>query len=127
MWIGFTVILLGILLQVVNVDLLNKVGISRPGTDVTTLVILSGAVIEVISALFLWVYRTSVKQLNYFYNRQMYNHSVLMCHRLSETMERDADSTKKAIVEKVLDKLWVLDLDKLPVGKKLLSFGSKNK
>ena len=79
MWIGFTVILLGILLQVVDVDLLSKIGIRRLETNVTALVILSGAIIEVISAFFVWVYRTSIKQLNYFYNRQMYNHSVLMC------------------------------------------------
>jgi len=128
MWIGFTVILLGILLQVVDVELLSKIGIRRLETNVTALVILSGAIIEVISAFFLWVYRTSIKQLNYFYNRQMYNHSVLMCHRISETMkEEDSKDTKKAIVEKILDKTWALEIDKLPTGEKLLSFGSKKK
>ena len=125
MWIGFSVILMGILLQVVDVELLAKVGIRRLDTNVTALVILSGAIIEVISAFFLWVYRTSIKQLNYFYNRQMYSHSVLMCHRIAETMKTNSDDAKKAIVEKILDKSWALELDTLPSDKKLLSFGSK--
>lgn len=128
MWIGFTVILLGILLQVVNVEFLSKIGIRRLETNVTALVILSGAIIEIISAFFLWVYRTSIKQLNYFYNRQMYNHSVLMCHRISETMkEEDSKDAKKDIVTKILDKTWALEIDKVPTGEKLLSFGSKKK
>jgi len=62
-----------------------------------------GIVIEIISALFLWVYRSSLQQLTYFYNRQMDNHSVMICQRIAETM-KDSDETKKVIVEKILER-----------------------
>jgi hypothetical protein len=121
MWIGFTVILAGIVIRVVD---LEKIGFRLADPDVSTLAILSGIIIEVISALFLWVYRSSVRQLTYFYDRQMYNHSVLMCHRIAETMQA-ADEVKKAIVEKVLDKGWAVQQEALPQAERLMSFGSK--
>jgi hypothetical protein len=67
------------------------------------------------------VYRTSIRQLTYFYNRQMYNHSVLMCQRIADGM-KESDPVKKTIVEKVLDRSWVLEKEALPSGKQLLSF-----
>lgn len=121
MWAGFSVVLAGIIVRVVD---LKKLGLLPPENSVTTLVILAGVIIEVVSALFLWVYRKSVKQLTYFYDRQMYNHTVLMCHRIAGTMH-SSDDVKKQIVQKVLDKPWVLDQDALPQGSSLLSFGAK--
>jgi len=121
MWIGFGVILAGIIVRVVD---LKKIGLLPPDKDVTTIVIIAGVVIEVVSALFLWIYRYSAKQLTYFYNRQMYNHSVLMCYRIAESMT-SGDEVKKAIAEKVLDKVWVLEQDALPQGTSLISFGAK--
>jgi len=127
MWIGFAVILVGILLQVVEVELLNKIGVSRPDTNVNTLVILSGAIIEVVSALFLWIYRNATRQLNHFYSRQMYNHGVVMCYRIAATMDTTMDETKKSIIEKMLDKQWSFDPSERPSGQALLSFGKKEK
>lgn len=125
MWIGFAVILAGISIWYIDPKTLTKIGLRSPDPTVTHLVVLSGAVIEVISALFLWVYRSSIRQLTYFYNRQMYNHSVMMCHRITATMKEMSDDTKKTMVEKVLDKAWTLEHGALPTGKSLLSFGSK--
>ncbi len=120
MWIGFGVIVSGIVIRVIDLD---RFGLRPLDTDVSTLIIVSGAIIEVISALFLWVYRSSVRQLTYFYNRQMYNHSVLMSQRIADTMT-NADDVKKMIIEKLLDRSWTLEPDTLPSGKSLLSFRS---
>lgn len=120
MWIGFSVIVSGIVIRVVD---LGKFGVRPLDSDVSTLIIVSGAIIEVISALFLWVYRSSIRQLTYFYNRQLYNHSVLMSQRIAETMT-SADEVKKTIIEQLLDRSWTFEPDTLPSGKSLLSFRS---
>lgn len=120
MWIGFSVILGGIVIRVVDLD---RFGLRPLDTDISTLIIISGAIIEVISALFLWVYRSSVRQLTYFYNRQLYNHSILMSQRIAETMT-SADEIKKTIIEKLLDRSWAYEPDTLPSGQSLLSFRS---
>jgi len=120
MWIGFAVILGGIIIRVVDLD---RFGLRPLDTDISTLIIISGAIIEVISALFLWVYRSSVRQLTYFYNRQLYNHSILMSQRIAETMT-SADEIKKTIIEKLLDRSWAYEPDTLPSGQSLLSFRS---
>lgn len=121
MWIGFAVIIFGIVIRVVD---LKQVGLIPIDTNMSTLIIVSGAIIEVISALFLWVYRNSLSQLNYFYNRQMYNHNVLMSQRIAATME-NSDESKKIIVEKLLDR-WELKPNKLPSGISILSSLKKN-
>jgi hypothetical protein len=121
MWIGFAVILLGMIVRVVD---LREIGLLPPDKDVSTLAIIAGVVIELVSALFLWIYRSSMKQLTYFYNRQMYDHSVLMCYRIAESMAA-GDEVKKAIAEKVLDKPWVFEQDSLPQGTTLFSFFAK--
>ena len=120
MWIGFAVILSGIVIRVIDLD---RFGLRPLDGDISTLIIVSGAIIEVISALFLWVYRSSVRQLTYFYNRQMYNHSVLMSQRIADTM-KDSDEIKKIIVEKLLDRSWAFEPDTLPSAQALLSFRS---
>ena len=58
-----------------------------------------------ISALFLWIYRNSINQLNYFYNRQMHLHNVLVCERIAASMN-EPDETRRTIVEKVLSSTW---------------------
>jgi hypothetical protein len=123
MWIGFGVIMVGIVIRVVD---LQRLGLQPPDTNISTLVIVSGAIIEVISALFLWVYRNSIRQFTYFYNRQMHSHSVLLCQKIAETMKAP-DDVKKMIVEKVLDASWKTEQEALPTGKALLSFGAKDK
>jgi hypothetical protein len=99
MWLGFILLLVGIALYVGPVD---RIGITRPGQDFQ-IVILSGAVIiELVSALFLWVYRSTTAQLTYYYRRQMHSHTAILCFRIASTMERP-DETKRAIIDKMLD------------------------
>jgi len=100
MWIGFLLIIFGIGYSFV---------IQPPqGTDVTStriITVASGTVIEVVSALFLWVYSRSVTQLTYFYNRQIYNHNILFCTTIASTMS-NSDDTKRLIIDKVLSQSW---------------------
>ena len=99
MWLGFILLLLGIGLYVGPVE---KLGLTRPSEDFRTLIIAGAAIIEFISALFLWVYRSTTGQLTYYYKRQMYTHSSILCFRMASTMEK-SDDVKQAIIEKVLD------------------------
>ncbi len=115
MWIGFAVILIGIVIQLVDLD---RYGVRPLESDVDTLILISGAIIEVISALFLWVYRSSIRQLTYFYNRQMYNHSALMSAKIAGSMS-DGDATRSLIVDRLLDKTWATDPGSLPSGTSL--------
>jgi hypothetical protein len=85
MWIGFLIIILGIAQYVVPFE---QFGLRSPGSDFNVLVLTGGVIIEMISALFLWVYRSSINQLTYFYDRQMHIHNVLFCFRIAATMEK---------------------------------------
>jgi len=69
-----------------------------------------------VSALFLWVYRSSTGQLTYFYNRQIHTHNVVMCFRIASSME-NSDEAKRSIVDKVLDRTWEVN-QPVPVGAK---------
>lgn len=110
MWVGFFFLISGFSIYILPIE---KIGLIRPQTDVNFLLIGVGAIIEFVSALFLWIYRSSTSQLTYFYNRQMYTHSVMMCFRIAESM-KDADDTKRIIVEKVLERTWSLDRPEAP-------------
>lgn len=116
MWIGFAVIMSGIVVRVLD---LERFGIRALDGDAGLLVIACGVVIELISALFLWIYRNSVRQLTYFYNRQIFNHGVLMAHRISSGMQAP-DETRRLIVERLLDRGWSVEPDALPSGQALL-------
>jgi hypothetical protein len=101
MWLGFILLLVGIALYVGPVE---KIGLKPPTQDFKVLIMGGAAIIEFISALFLWVYRSSTAQLTYFYNRQMHSHTSILCFRIASTMETaKADDTKREIVQKVLD------------------------
>lgn len=99
MWIGFAVILFGIIVNYLP----DQLRVYFSTGETMNITVASGVIIEVISALFLWVYRSSISQLTYFYNRQMYNHSVLICHRIADSMDASADDVRKMIVERLLD------------------------
>lgn len=105
MWIGFIFLIMGFSTFYLPME---KLGLSRP-ENINTALIAVGAIIEFISALFLWVYRSSTSQLTYFYNRQMYTHSVVLCYKIAESMTNGADEAKQKIVEKVLEKTWTVD------------------
>jgi hypothetical protein len=99
MWIGFLIIAFGILTYIIpnkyiNPDLING--------NFQILTIASGIITELISALFLWIYKSSIGRLTYFYNRQVFIHNALFAYKISKTMT-DSDSAKKIIVEKILE------------------------
>jgi hypothetical protein len=112
MWVGFAFLIIGFSTYMVPIE---KLGLVRPQQDIDVVLIVVGAVIEFVSALFLWVYRSSTNQLTYFYNRQMHNHSVVMCYRIAESMA-EGDETKKTIVEKVLERTWSPERQPLPTA-----------
>ena len=100
MWIGFVFIIGGFLIYVGPAE--EWFGVVRPEQDISILILAGGAIIEFVSALFLWVYRSTIGQMTFFYRRQIYAHNVMMCFRIADTM-LDADETKKMIVAKFLD------------------------
>jgi len=106
MWIGFFIIVSGIVISVFPLE--TVFGITLVRTEIETLVLAGGGIIEVISALFLWVYRSSISQLTYFYNRQIHTHSILMCNQIASSMD-EPDATKQIIVEKVLERTWTAE------------------
>jgi len=69
-----------------------------------------------IAALFLWVYRSSIAQLTYFYNRQMHIHNVVMCYRMAASM-KEPDTAVGKIIDKVLEQTWGVEQQPLPSGK----------
>lgn len=113
MWIGFVFLIIGFTTYFIPVE---KLGLERP-ENINTALIAVGAIIEFISALFLWVYRSSTSQLTYLYNRQMYTHSVVMCYKIAESMTNGADEAKQKIVEKVLEKTWSIERPASPNSK----------
>ena len=98
MWLGFSVIMIGISTFFLPVSIRQYF----EGTDIKAIPIIGGVVIELISALFLWVYRSSIIQLTYFYNRQLDNHNVLICSRLASSM-RSSDRAKIIIITKFME------------------------
>jgi hypothetical protein len=112
MWLGFILLLVGVALYVGPVE---RLGLKPPTQDFNILIMSGAAIIEFISALFLWVYRSSTGQLTYFYDRQMHTHTSILCFRIASTMEKaNSDDTKKAIVNKVLE--WTYTPERPPVA-----------
>ncbi len=122
MWIGFLIIVVGIAQYIIP---LEQFGLKSPGTDINIVIIAGGAIVEIISALFLWVYRSSIGQLTYFYNRQMHMHNVLFCFRIASTM-KEPDETKKLLVEKVMEKIWNPERPESTSSKGLMNLFNKN-
>jgi hypothetical protein len=117
MWLGFIVILAGLAYQVLPLErLFPAAGPAR--IDITLAAIGGSVVIELIAALFLWVYRSAVTQLTYFYNRQLHIHNVLLCFRMAAAM-KEPDDTVRAIIERVLEPHSPLEQQPLPSGRVL--------
>lgn len=114
MWLGFILLLIGISMYIAPVEQLN---ITRPDpANFNFLVIGGAAIIEFVSALFLWVYRSTSIQLNNLYNREMHNHSVVICYKIATTI-KDSDDAKRAIIDKVLERKWSYQVPE-PTGAK---------
>jgi hypothetical protein len=99
MWLGFILLLVGIALYVGPVE---KLGLTRPPQEFNTLILSGAAIVEFVSALFLWVYRSTTAQLTYYYKLQMHNHTSILCFRMASTMQQP-DEVKRVIIEKVLE------------------------
>jgi len=119
MWIGFVVMIGGIAPFVL--PLINPSLRTEPSTSINVVIAAGGFVIELIAALFLWVYRSSIVQLTYFYNRQIYLHNVLLCYKIAATMKPDQEpkslDSRALIIEKVLDSTWNIDRPEAPTSK----------
>ena len=97
MWIGFVVIVAGTVsyfLPVVNLP-------TGPAAPTQQFALLGGLIIELISAAFLWVYKSSINQLTYFYDRQQLNHNALISFTIAESMV-EKDAAKLKIVDRLL-------------------------
>ena len=118
MWIGFIVMIGGIAPFVF--PLVNSTW-RAPSTSINVVIAAGGFVIELIAALFLWVYRSSIIQLTYFYNRQIYLHNVLICYKIAANMlpgqEPKSVDAKALIIQKVLDSSWNVDRPEAPSSK----------
>lgn len=70
-----------------------------------------------ISALFLWIYNASSKQLMYFYSQQIQAHNALISFIISGTMKKETkDKAKQKIIECIL-KPSKFEQPELPSGK----------
>lgn len=99
MWLGFAILIFGVALYVGPVE---RLGIDRPGADFSLVILASATIVEFISALFLWVYRSTIGQLTYYYRLQMRSHTAILCFRMAGTMG-NADATKATIISSILD------------------------
>jgi hypothetical protein len=103
MWLGFFLLLAGIIIYVAPIE---QLGVDVPDAAGFNFLIIGGtAIIEFVAALFLWVYRSTSNQLHIFYDREMYNHSLVMCFKVASTI-KEPDEAKRSIIEKVLERQW---------------------
>lgn len=102
MWIGFAILIAGILLYIVPGVLPERFRLEQPSWEFNIILIASAAIMEVISALFLWVYRSTINQLTFYYRLQMRSHASIMCFRMATSMEK-SDDAKRAIIDSLLD------------------------
>ncbi len=99
MWVGFVIIIFGIVSYILPFSLVND---DLASGNFQILTIGSGIVIELVSALFLFIFRSSTNQLTYFYNRQIFIHNALLSYKMATSMQ-DPDTAKKMIIEKILE------------------------
>ena len=92
MWLGFAVLIGGVIGHFFGV-------ITAPASEI---VLLTGVVIEFIAAIFLWLYRYAIRQLTYFYSRQLKLHNTLLAYRLACDAGDKKAETIKLIVELLL-------------------------
>ena len=100
MWLGFTLLVLGLALYVGAFD---RLGIQRPSLDFNLLILATATIIEFISVMFLWVYRSTMGQLTFYYRLQVRNHTSILCYRMTMDMTSGKDGARRAIVNSMLD------------------------
>jgi hypothetical protein len=101
MFIGFIILLLGI------ADTFGFFSIFIPSlkpVDINTIVIAGSLISEVIAGLFLWVYKFSIQQLNYFYGCQNNMYNFLIAYTISDSMgDATKDTTKSEVVKTIME------------------------
>ena len=98
---GFILLSGGLIVQFMMIN--EILGFKTGNGDMQTVVVGSGAIVEFIAALFLWVFRRTIQQLNYFYTRQSSAHNILLAFQVAQSMKTpDADKAKKIIIEKIM-------------------------
>jgi hypothetical protein len=100
MWLGFILLVMGLALYVGPVE---KLGLHRPSLDFNLLILATATIIEFISALFLWIYRSTMGQLTYYYRLQMRSHTAILCFRMSTSMTDGKDAAIGTILNALLD------------------------
>ena len=99
----------------------------RGGATINNFVLMTGAVIEFIAAIFLWMYRSSLRQLTLFYGKQLRFHSALMAQRLARNMGDKKDEATRAVIDKLFEEHSQTEIE-APSGKGIGQFlkgGSK--
>lgn len=124
MWMGFVVILAGLVYQVLPLPRMLPAGIAVEKADIKFVALAGGTVVELIAALFLWVYRSSIQQLTYYYDRQMHIHNVLFCYRMAASTKL-SDEIVRSIVDAVLKHTWQVERPAAPRGKVVAELFSK--
>ena len=107
MWIGFIIIVIGIAIYIAPENQYFKPN-EMISDKINIVIVASGAILEIVSGLFLWIYKNSMNHLTYFYNRQIHIHNSLFAFRIAQTME-NSDEAKKIIVERVLNFNYKVD------------------
>ena len=98
MWLGFSILLLGIFSYVVPVEI---AWLRPPSGDFTVVVLASAVIVELIAALFLWTYRSTVGQLTFYYQLQMRSHAAIQSFSIASTMVSN-DDAKRAVIDSAL-------------------------
>lgn len=101
MFLGFFIILTGIAGAFGFLDIVFP---NIKLTDINNVVIAGGVLAEMISALFLWIYKASSEQLIYFYKRQIQAHNAFLSFKIATSMNNPIrDKTKQEIVKGILE------------------------
>jgi type VI protein secretion system component VasK len=98
MWLGFLILLAGISIYI---GPFAGWALKRPPGDFNTIVLASATIVEVIAALFLWVYRSTIAQLTFYYRLQMQSHTSILCYRMADMME-EPDAAIRDIIGHLL-------------------------
>ncbi|MEE4300912.1 MAG: hypothetical protein V2J24_15845 [Pseudomonadales bacterium] len=117
---GFLFLLAGLCVQMLDRSFFPWV---REDLDVTAIAIGGGLIIEFVAGIFIYIYRTTITQLNVYYRRQALVHSALLAMSVAGRTGADVDGAVQSIIETLLvppDDPKFPDASRKPVGKRVL-------
>lgn len=97
MWIGFFVIVLGVGSYLIP----HYFAQATPAATAQQFTLAGGLIIEIISGAFLWVYKSSISKLTYFFDRQQLSHNTLLSFAIAESMT-EKDAAKMKIISQLI-------------------------